>query len=255
MLIDTHAHYDDKRFNADRDEVIQAVKAGGGELIINAGANLRSSRSSAALADKYDFMYATAGVHPHDAERTPDDTLEVLAGLLENEKVVAVGEIGLDFYRGFSGRDAQRYWFKKQMDFAADVGYPVVVHDRDAHGESLEMARRYKLTGVFHCFAGSVEMARELVKLGYMMSFGGVATFANARTCTEVLKAVPADYILLETDCPYLAPHPKRGERNDSRNLKLIAEKIAQIKNMDVHELIDKTGENAVRCFGLDKFF
>jgi TatD DNase family protein len=249
MLIDTHTHYDDKRFNNDRDEIIMAVKNSGVDIVINSGANLRSSKSSVGLTGKYDFIYATVGVHPHDTERTPDNTLEVLAGLLQNKKVVAIGEIGLDFYHDFSKRDSQRYWFKKQMDLAADVNYPVVVHNRDAHGETLEMVKRYKLKGVFHCFSGSVEMARELVKLDYMMSFGGVATFANAKTCVEVLKAIPTEHILLETDCPYLAPHPKRGERNDSRNLKLIAEKIAGIKNMDVREFITITGENAVRCF------
>jgi TatD DNase family protein len=253
MLIDIHAHYDDKKFNNDRDEVIAAVKKSGVDIVINSGSSLRSSRASVELTQKYDFIYATVGVHPHDSERTPDDTIEVLAGLLENKKAVAVGEIGLDFYHDFSKRDAQRYWFKKQMDFAADVGYPVVVHNRDAHGESLEMIRRYKLSGVFHCFSGSAEMARELVKLGYMMSFGGVATFTNAKTCVEALKAIPVEHILLETDCPYLAPHPKRGERNDSRNLKIIAEKIAEIKNMDPHDFIAKTGDNAARCFGLNK--
>lgn len=255
MLIDTHAHYDDKQFNDDRDEVIAAVKKSGVDLIINSGASLQTSKNSVALTQKYDFIYATVGVHPHDSERTPENTIEVLAGLLENKKVVAIGEIGLDFYYDFSNRDAQRYWFKKQMDFAADVKYPVVIHDRDAHGESLEMVKRYKLKdGVFHCFSGSVEMARELVKLGYMMSFGGVATFKNVKTCIEVLKVVPVEHILLETDCPYLAPHPNRGKRNDSRNLKIIAEKIAEIKSMDVQELINKTGENAVRCFGLNQF-
>ena len=252
MLIDTHAHYDDKKFNNDRDEIIRAVKNSGVDLIINAGASLKSSKASLELAEKHDFIYATAGVHPHDTARTPENTVQVLAGLLENKKVVAVGEIGLDFYHNFSDRDSQRYWFKKQMDFAADINYPVVIHDREAHGETLETVKKYKLTGVFHCFAGSVEMARELLKLGYMLSFGGVATFANARTCIDVIKATPVEYIMLETDCPYLSPHPKRGERNDSRNLKIIAEKIAQIKNIDVQELINKTGENAVRCFGLD---
>lgn len=254
MLIDTHAHYDDKQFNDDRDEVIAAVKNSGVDLIINSGASLRTSKNSVALTQKYDFIYATVGVHPHDSERTPENTIEVLAGLLENKKVVAVGEIGLDFHYDFSNREAQRYWLKKQMDFAADVKYPVVIHDRDAHGELLEMVKRYKLKGVFHCFSGSVEMARELVKLGYMMSFGGVATFTNAKTCVEVLKAVPVEYILLETDCPYLAPHPNCGKRNDSRNLKIIAEKIAEIKNMDVQELISKTGENSVRFFRLSQF-
>ena len=253
MLTDVHAHYDDKKFDADRHEVITSVKESGVGRIVNSGANIRSSRASAALAARYDFMYATIGVHPHDAERTPADTLDILAGLLKNKKVVAVGEIGLDFFRNFSNKDSQRLWFRKQMDFAAETGYPAVIHDRDAHGECLEMAREYKgkVKGVFHCYAGSVEMARELVKLGYMMSFGGVATFENARVCREVIGALPLEYILLETDCPYLAPHPYRGERNDSRYLPLIARKIAEIKNVSEDAVIEKTGENAARCFNI----
>ena len=259
MLIDVHAHYDDKRYNDDRDEVINKVRQSGVDRIINSGSSIKSSETSVDLAKKYDFIYATVGIHPHDAERAPENTIEILAELLENRKVVAVGEIGLDFHHNFSNPDAQRIWFKKQMDFAADMEYPVVIHNREAHGECLETVKKYsnnpnnsnqdKVHGVFHCFSGSAETARELVKLGYMMSFGGVATFANAKTCIEALKAIPVEYILLETDCPYLAPHPKRGERNDSRNLKIIAEKIAEIKNMDTHELIRKTGENAIRCF------
>ena len=251
MLIDVHAHYDDKRFNGDREKVINSVRQSGVDIIINSGSSIKSSETSVELADKYDFIYATVGVHPHDTERTPDNTLGILADLLKNKKVVAVGEIGLDFFRDFSDRDSQRLWFKKQMDFAADIKYPVVIHDRDAHGECLDTAKKYKgvVKGVFHCFAGSAEMARELVKLDYMMSFGGVATFANARTCHEVLKDLPLDCILLETDCPYLTPHPYRGERNDSSYLPLIAQKIAEIKNITSEEVISRTGENAERCF------
>ena len=253
MLIDVHAHYDDKKFNGDRDEVIREVKKSGVDRIINSGANIKSSGASVDLTKKYDFIYATVGVHPHDTERTPDNTLDILADLLKNKKVLAVGEIGLDFFRDFSDRDTQRLWFKKQMDFAADVQYPVVIHDRDAHGECLDMAKKYKgmIKGIFHCFAGSVEMARELVKLDYMMSFGGVATFENAKTCREVLKELPLEYILLETDCPYLAPHPHRGQRNDSSYLPLVAQKIAEIKNIKADDVILKTGENAKRCFGI----
>jgi TatD DNase family protein len=253
MLADVHAHYDDKRFDADRDEVIQAVKQSGVDLIINSGASLESSAASVKLADKYDFFYASVGVHPHETGKTPDNTIDILANLQKNKKTAANGEIGLDFFRDFSDRDSQRLWFKKQMDFAAETGYPVIIHDRDAHGECLEMAKRYKgaVKGVFHCFSGSAEMARELVKLDYMMSFGGVATFENAKTCREVLKELPPEHILLETDCPYLAPHPYRGARNDSRNLRPIANKIAEIKHAAPEEVIQKTGENARRCFKL----
>ncbi|MCL2096398.1 MAG: TatD family hydrolase [Oscillospiraceae bacterium] len=254
MLADTHAHYDDRKFDGDRERVIESMRKSGVGLIINSGANIKSSKTSVALANKYDFIYASVGVHPHDADRTPEDTIDILAGLLlENKKAVAVGEIGLDFYRNFSGKDSQRNWFKKQMDFAADIKYPVVIHDRDAHGECLEVAKRYKgrVKGMFHCFAGSVEMAKELVKLDYMMSFGGVATFGNAKTCREVLAFLPLEYILLETDCPYLTPHPHRGKRNDSSYLHLVAEKIAGIKNITKEEVIAKTGENAKRCFNI----
>jgi len=253
MLIDVHAHYDDKKFNADREQVIKSVRENGVERIINSASGIKSSKSAVELANKYDFIYATVGVHPHETERTPDNTLDILAELLKNKKAVAVGEIGLDFYRNFSDKDSQRYWFKKQMDFAAEVKYPVVIHDRDAHGECLDTAKRYKgsVRGIFHCFAGSVEMSRELVKLDYMMSFGGVATYDNAKTCREVLKNLPLDYILLETDCPYLTPHPYRNERNDSSYLPLIAKKIAEIKNITPEEVILKTGENAKRCFNI----
>ncbi|MCL1858173.1 MAG: TatD family hydrolase [Oscillospiraceae bacterium] len=253
MLIDVHAHYDDRRYNSDRDEVIKKVRQNGVDRIINSGSSIKSSRTSADLANKYDFIYATIGVHPHETERTPDNTLDILANLLKNKKVLAIGEIGLDFFHDFSDRDAQRLWFKKQMDFAQDIKYPVVIHDRDAHGECLDMIKKYRglINGLFHCFAGSVEMAKELIKSGYMMSFGGVVTFTNARTCREVIKEVPIDYIMLETDCPYLTPHPYRGERNDSGYLFLVAQKIAEIKNITAEEVILKTGENAKRCFGI----
>jgi len=251
MLIDVHAHYDDKRYNDDRDIIINAVKQSGVDRIINCGANIKSSKISVELAEKYDFVYANVGVHPHDSERTPENTIDILSGLLKNKKVLAVGEIGLDFFRNFSSKESQRLWFKKQMDFAADINYPVVIHDRDAHAECLETAKKYKgrVKGLFHCYAGSVEMARELIKLDYMMSFGGVATFTNAKTCVEVIKEIPLDYILLETDCPYLTPHPCRGERNDSSYLPLIAQKIAQIKNITAEAVISKTGDNAKKCF------
>jgi len=253
MLIDVHAHYDDKKYGGDRDGVISAVKKSGVDIVINSGSSIKTSKTSSELSKKYDFFYASAGVHPHESERTPDNTLDILADLLKNKKVVAVGEIGLDFFHDFSDRDSQRKWFNKQMDFAAEIKYPVVIHDRDAHGETLETVKKYKGTvkGVFHCYAGSMEMAREIVKLGYMMSFGGVCTFPNAKTCREVIREMPLDYILLETDCPYLAPHPHRGERNDSRYLRLIAAKIAEIKNMTEEEVVLKTGENALKCFNI----
>ena len=193
MLIDVHAHYDDRKYDGDRDEIIKKVRQGGVNRIINSGADIKSSKASVELTEKYDFIYASVGVHPHDTERTPGNTLDILENLLKNKKVVAVGEIGLDFFKNFSDKETQRYWFARQMDFAADMLYPVVIHDRDAHGECLETAKKYKgmVKGIFHNYSGSVEMAQELMKLGYMMSFGGVATFTNAKTCKEVLKELP----------------------------------------------------------------
>jgi len=253
MFIDVHAHYDDKQYNSDREEIIAKVKESGIDIIINSGANVKSSQRSSELAKKYDFIYATVGVHPHDAERTPEDTIDILSGLLKNPKVAAIGEIGLDYYRNFSNKESQKYWFKKQMDFAAEVKYPVVIHDRDAHGDCLDMVKLYKdkVRGIFHCYAGSTEMAKELIKLGYMFSFGGVATFANAKSCHESVRNIPIEYIMLETDCPYLAPYPHRGERNDSGYLHLTAKKIAELKNISVEEVAQKTSENARRCFRL----
>ncbi|MCL2813572.1 MAG: TatD family hydrolase [Oscillospiraceae bacterium] len=253
MLIDVHAHYDDRRYDADRDETITAALRSGVDAIINSGSSIKSSKASVELAEKYDCVYASVGIHPHAAETAPENTLDVLAGLLKNKKAVAVGEIGLDFHYDFSARESQRRWFEKQMAFAAEIRYPVVIHDREAHAECLDMAKRYKgvLKGVFHCYAGSPEMAGELAGLGYMMSFGGVATFKNAKDCRETIKALPLEYILLETDCPYLAPHPYRGRRNDSGYLPLIAQSIAGLKNITAEEVVAKTGENAARCFGI----
>lgn len=251
MLADIHAHYDDQKFENDRNEIIQAVKQSGVDLVVNSGASVESSAASVELAEKYDFFYASVGVHPHEAKTTPDNTIDILAEMQKNKKTVAIGEIGFDFYGGFSDREAQSSWFKKQMDLAAETGYPVIIHNRSAHGECLEMVKKYKgaVKGVFHCFSGSAEMACELIKVGYMMSFGGVATFTNAKSCAQVLKELPLEYILLETDCPYLAPHPLRGKRNDSRNLYLIADRIAVIKNVTADKIISQTGENAKRLF------
>lgn len=253
MLIDVHAHYDDRRYDEDREETLGRVKESV-DIVINSGSNISSSKRSVELANKYNFIYASVGVHPHDTEKTPENTIEILDDLLKNPKVVAVGEIGFDYYHNFSDREAQKYWFKKQMDFAADVKYPVVVHDRDAHGDCLEMVKRYKdkVRGIFHCYAGSAEMSKELIKLGYMFSFGGVVTFANARSCHEVVRSIPIEYIMLETDCPYLAPHPHRGKRNDSGYINLVAQKIAELKNMPADEVIRKTGENAKNFFSLE---
>ena len=253
MLIDVHAHYENARYDKDRDETIEAVRRSGVERIINSGASVKSSKASLELAEKYDFVYATAGIHPHEAKNAPFDAIDILAGLLKHEKALAIGEIGLDFHYDFSNRESQRHWFAKQMDFAAEAKYPVVIHDREAHRECLEMAQRYAgaVKGIFHCYTGSLEMALELAKLGYMMSFGGMVTFAGAADCREVVSGLPLEYMLLETDCPYLAPHPHRGKRNDSGYLPLIAGAIAELKHIDIEEVISKTGENAKHCFGM----
>ncbi|MCL1794907.1 MAG: TatD family hydrolase [Oscillospiraceae bacterium] len=253
MLIDVHAHYDDARYDGDRNETIEAVGQTGVERVINSGADIGSSKASIELAKKYDFVYASVGIHPHGAAKAPENALDILADLLKHEKALAIGEIGLDFHYDFSDRESQMHWFEKQMEFAAETKYPVVIHDREAHGECLEMARRYKgaVKGVFHCYSGDLDMARELLELGYMASFGGIATFSGAKSCREAVKELPLECILLETDCPYLAPHPYRGRRNDSGYLPLIAKAVAELKNIGTEEVISKTGENAMRCFNM----
>jgi len=253
MYFDTHAHYCDKRFNDDRDELLASTPEAGISLILNSGSSLRSSRFSLELADKYTFIYASVGVHPHDSKSMDDGTVSELKELLSHPKAVAVGEIGLDYHYDFSPRDVQKKRFREQLELARQLGKPVIIHEREALQDTLNIVRDYSdLVGVFHCFSGSLETAKIILDLGWYLSFTGVITFKNARRALEVLENMPAERIMLETDCPYLAPDPMRGRRNSSLYLPYIAKKVAEVRGMTVDEVGVLTTENGKRFFGLE---
>lgn len=256
MLFDTHAHYDDERFDSDRDELLSSMPAHNVGLILNPGCDVETSRKAVSYAQKYPFVYAAVGIHPENINENWNNDLAVIKELAETEpRVRAIGEIGLDYYweKDERARARQQVVFARQMELARELGKPVIVHDRDAHADCLEIARRYQgVPGVFHCFAGSVEMARELLALGYHLSFTGVITFKNARRAIEVIREVPLDRLMVETDSPYMAPEPYRGRRNSSLYVHRMAETIAEIKGVDVSEVECVTTENGKRLFGID---
>ena len=252
MFFDSHAHFDDKRFDGDRDELLLSMAQNGISNIVNIGADLESSKSTVKLAGKYDFIYAAVGVHPHDVKDMDDGTLSEIAELSRNKKVVAIGEIGLDYYYDNSPRDTQKYWFEKQMKLAYDLNLPVIIHSRDATEDTVKICRENKIHGgIIHCFSGSVESARIFLDLGYHISFAGPVTFKNARNLPEVAKIVPEDRLLIETDCPYMAPEPHRGERNSSIFVRHVAEKLAEIRGVSVEHIAKITSDNAKKLFNI----
>ena len=249
-IFDSHAHYDDPAFDADREELLAALPGKGVSRVVNCGADLASSRKAAALAERYPYFYAAAGIHPEEAHDLPADWEEQLKALLARPKMVAVGEIGLDYhFEEDPPREMQRDVFEKQILLANSLGLPVIIHDRDAHGDTMELLRKHRPRGVVHCFSGSVEMAKEVLRGGMYLGLGGAVTFKNARVPVEVAKMVPPDRLLLETDCPYMAPVPFRGKRNDSSLIAYTAARIAEIRGEDVQELIARTYRNASRLF------
>jgi len=253
MYFDTHAHYCDKRFNDDRDELLGSMPDAGISLILNSGSSLRSSRFSLEMAERYSFIYASVGVHPHDSKSMTDETVTELKELLLHPKAMAVGEIGLDYHYDFSPRDIQRKRFCEQLDLARFLDKPVIIHEREALLDTLETIRDYNdLTGVLHCFSGSWETAKIVLDMGWYLSFTGVVTFKNARRALEVLEKMPADRIMLETDCPYLSPEPNRGRRNSSLYLPYIAAKVAEVRGITTEEVAAITTENGKRFFGID---
>jgi TatD DNase family protein len=255
MLFDTHAHLDDGRFDKDREEVIKRCKQDGVELILNAGSNIETSVKAIALAKEYEFIYASVGVHPHDAADMDDETAGVLAALAENKKVKAIGEIGLDYHYDFSPRDVQKRRFVEQIDLARQLKLPVIVHDREAHGDVMDIFKKSRIKevgGVLHSFSGSAEMALECIKLGLYISISGPVTFNNARKTVEVVKHVPLDMLLIETDSPYLTPVPYRGKRNYPGYVRLVAKKIAEIKEISFEEVARQTRLNGKRLFGIE---
>ncbi|CEO05184.1 TatD family hydrolase [Paraclostridium sordellii] len=255
MLFDSHAHLNDERFDEDREELINSLKAKGVDLVLNPGACIETSKSSVELANRYDFIYAAVGVHPHDVGEMTEDDIETLRKLaLENEKVKAIGEIGLDYYYDNSPREIQKKWFKRQIELANELKLPIIIHDRDAHGDTFEIIKNTKspeIGCVLHCYSGNVELAKEYVKMGCYISIPGTVTFKNNKKTREVAKEIPLEYLLIETDSPYMAPEPHRGKRNDPSLVQFVADKIAQEKGISYEQVCEATKENAKRFFNI----
>ncbi len=249
-LYDTHAHLDDEQFDMDRAEIIQKIKNAGVGRLNNIGADMVSSRTSIALSEENDFIYAVVGVHPSEVGNMTEADIDELRAMSKHEKVVAIGEIGLDYHYDDTDPESQKKWFRKQLDLAKELNMPVVIHDRDSKGECLAILKEKEIhNGVVHCYSGSAETAKEILALGLHISFTGVLTFKNAKRAIDALKVIPLDKLFIETDCPYMAPEPHRGERNDSSLVIHVAEKIAEIKNIPVDEVIKITTENALKFF------
>ncbi len=253
MYFDTHAHYDDAKFDPDRDEVLSALPGAGVELVLNPGCDLESSKTAVALAAQYPHVYAAVGVHPENCADWADEFIEQLRQLAGAAKVRAIGEIGLDYYWAENPpRELQRHVFRKQLALAQALDLPVIVHDREAHGDSFAIVQEFpQVRGVFHCYAGSVEMARELVKRGWMISFTGVLTYKNAKKAVEVAREIPLEHLMIETDSPYMAPVPARGQRCDSRLVQYTCAKLAEIKGISPEACAQATLENGKRFFGI----
>lgn len=243
-IFDAHAHYDDKWFDDDRFELLDGMQSRGVCGIVNNAVDLRTAKICIDYAEKYDFMYAAVGFHPENLTDLPDDYLESLARLAGHKKVVAIGETGLDYHWDIP-KDLQKRVFEEQIRLALDLKKPLVVHDREAHGDTMDLLKRYKPKALIHCFSGSIEMMRECVKLGMYISLGGAVTFKNARRAVEIAEEVPIDRLLLETDAPYMAPVPFRGKRCDSSMIVCTAEKTAALRKMKTQELLDITRQNA----------
>lgn len=250
MYFDTHAHYDDEKFDENRDILIEEMHRNGVDYIINIGADMESSVKSMELAKKYDFIYAAVGVHPHEAESMTDEDINKLREYSKYEKVVAIGEIGLDYYYDFSPRDKQRYWFERQLELAAELDLPVSIHSRDAAQETFDIIKNSNVRkGVIHAYSGSAEMAKDYIDMGFYLGIGGVLTFKNAKKLVDVVRFAPMERILLETDSPYLSPVPVRGTVNNSQNLRYIADKIGEIKQISAEKVCEITSQNAKVIF------
>ena len=251
MLFDTHAHLDDRAFDEDRAQLLATLPEQGLALVMNPGCSLASSRNAVALANGYDYIYAAVGSHPDVADEVNEEVLEEYRTLCkQNPKVKAIGEIGLDYYYEDIPRETQLKAFRMQMELARELGLPVIVHERDAHEDGMKVVREFpEVKGVFHCYSGSAEMARQLVNEGWYIGFTGVLTFKNARKAVEVAASIPLERIVLETDCPYMAPVPFRGKRNDPGKLCYMAEKLAEIRGLTAEEVRRITTENGKRLY------
>ncbi len=253
MLFDTHAHMNDPVFDADRDDILTALPEKGVGLLLNPGCSLENSYQAVEIAEKYGYIYAAVGTHPDTAQEVNEDVIEKYRKLCRHEKVKAIGEIGLDYYYETVPRDVQKKAFYMQMELAKETGLPVIIHQRDAHDDGMKTVQQFpSVTGVFHCYSGSAEMARQLVNKGWYIGFTGVLTFKNARKAVETAQSIPLDRIVLETDCPFMAPEPFRGKRNHPGYLYRMAERLAEIRGISVEEAQAVTTENAKRLYRID---
>lgn len=255
MLFDSHAHYDDAKFDLDRISVLESMPKNNIGLIMSACASTNDIKAILELCDRFSFMYGSAGVHPSDCADFSDADEKLIIEAAAHPKVKAIGEIGLDYYYDDVPHDKQKECFLRQIELAKSLGMPIIVHDRDAHGDTVDILRASgakDVGGVLHCFSGSVEMAKDILDIGFYIAFGGTLTFKNARRSVEAAEYVPLERIVLETDAPYLAPEPLRGKRNDSTLMHYVAEKLALIKGVDVTEVERITFENAKKCFNID---
>lgn len=253
MLIDSHAHLELSEFDSDRKEVIRRAGERGVEYIVTVGINLEDSENAVAIAERYDTIYASVGVHPHDVKGIDETTYDSLRKLSESNKVIAYGEIGLDFFRNLSPRELQTRRFEEQLELASELGLPVIIHDREAHRETVEMLKNRKNVsgGVIHCFSGDYDMAVGCLDMGFYISIPGTITYKKAETLRDVVRKMPMDRMLVETDCPFLSPEPKRGKRNEPANVVYTARRIAQIKDLSYEEVAMTTSNNTKRLFGL----
>ncbi|MBC7959461.1 MAG: TatD family hydrolase [Vallitaleaceae bacterium] len=252
MIFESHAHYDDSKFTDDQQEVLFSLKGAGVGRVINVAADMESSYASVELAKKYDFIYAAVGVHPHDVKSMMEEDLEKLIALAAYEKVVAIGEIGLDYYYDYSPKEVQRLWFREQIILAKELELPIIVHSRDAAQETFDLIMELgadSVGGVIHCYSGSKEMAKIYTDKGFYLGIGGVITYDNAKILKEVVREIPIERLLIETDCPYLSPVPNRGKRNDSKNLTYVVDAIAKIKQISAEEVVSITYNNATQLF------
>ena len=255
MYFDTHAHLDDQQFVSDQEAVIKRAKEAGVELIVNVGYNVPSAQHTVELTQKYDFIYGAVGLHPHEAQDLTDDVLAKLRDLTTGPKIVAIGEIGLDYYYDHSPRDIQRHVFREMIRLAKELRLPIIIHDRDAHEDTLRIVKEEKAAevgGVFHCYSGSLPLAKEIINMGFYLALGGALTFKNARKTVEVVQEIPLEYLLIETDCPYLTPVPYRGKRNEPAYVIKVAEAIAEIKGLSVEEVAQTTRNNGKRLLGIE---
>ncbi len=257
-LFDSHAHLDDEKFNEDREQLIQQIKEAGVTKLISAGYSLEGSKKAKDLAEKYDFIYATAGVSPNDIPQTKEKLWIMLDKMKEiaeqSKKIVAIGEIGLDYYWNKDNKELQKLAFMKQIELANELKLPIVIHTREAVADTIEILKQNEAVfkGVFHCCPLNRELVKEALKLGFYISFAGPVTFKNSKNAYEIIAMVPNERILIETDSPYLSPEPLRGKRNDSRNVKYIAQKVADVKNMELEEVAKITYQNAEKIFGIN---